>query len=269
MVARSTPENLQPLQPVYYHSSSASNFLITGLVIALVVVAFMVGALWQKVTLLEKGGVNLAGAVVPTTAPAAAVVDPTKPVKADTLNLAPASDKDHVRGDENAKLTWIEYSDLQCPYCKLIHPSLQKLISDYNGQIKWIYRHFPLSSIHPRANAAANAAECVAAAGGDAAFWKFVDEILSASDQSVALTDVALANTAASVGVNKSAFNICFKAEKYKQNVTDSYDSGAKAGVNGTPGSFLLDGNGNVWVISGALPYDSLKNIVEIALKTS
>lgn len=82
--------------------------------------------------------------------------------------------EDHVFGDiTKAKVYIIEYSDLQCPFCKQFNPGVQKLVTDYQGQVAWIYRHFPLESIHDNARPLAEASECVAKIGGNDAFWKF------------------------------------------------------------------------------------------------
>lgn len=240
------------------------NLLVPALVIALVVVSFVVGTLWQKVNYLEKGGIST-GATQQQAA-AQPPSDPTKSVKAGTLNLAPVTDLDHVRGEKNAKLTWIEYSDLQCPFCKKIHPDLVKALDEYDGKVRWVYRHFPLSSIHPRAQKSAEAAECVASAVGNDGFWKFVDGIFE-SDQQTALEDAGLVKIAGAAGANGSKIQACITSGEKAQRVQADYDSGSKAGVNGTPGSFLLDGKGNAWVVSGAMPYATLKQVIDAALK--
>lgn len=251
------------------NSSSPSNFLLSALVISLVAVSFMVGTLWQKVNYLEKGG-NVAGVAVNPSAPAApaAPADPTTPVKADTLNLPPVTEQDHIRGSKDAKLTWIEYSDLECPFCKKIHPDLQKLVTEYDGQLRWVYRHFPLTSIHSKAPKEAEAAECAAAAGGNESFWKFIDRLYEVTPANNGLDEKELPKIAQYIGLNVSAFNRCLAGGQYKTRVDSDYNGGSKAGVTGTPGGFLLDDKGNAWVVSGALPYESLKNIVETALKS-
>lgn len=243
------PQNLTPL-----------------LVIALVIAAFAVGALWQKVNFLEKGGVPVAGAPQQAAQPgAAAPSNPTTPVKADTLNIAPISNSDHVRGNKNADLTWIEYSDLQCPFCKNIHPDLVKLQSEYDGKLSWVYRHFPLSSIHQRAQKAAEASECVAKSAGNDAFWKFIDAVF-AGDQAASLEDAGLVKAATVAGANGGAVQTCITSGEMASKVQGDYDSGSKSGITGTPGGFIIDKKGNAWVINGAMPYASLKQVVDAAL---
>lgn len=252
--------------------SNLSSTLMPVVVALMIVIAFMVGALWQKVSSLEKGGVNVAGVenndAQPSAAQPSLPADPTVPVKADTLNIPPITEKDHIRGDRNTKLTWIEYSDLECPFCKRIHPDLQKLVNEYDGELRWVYRHFPLASIHSKAPKEAEAAECAAAAGGNEAFWKYIDRLFEITPANNGLDETELPKIAQYVGLNSYSFKRCLKDGQYKTKVDEDYAGGSRAGVNGTPGSFLLDDKGNAWVINGALPYDSLKNIVGAARKS-
>ncbi len=96
------------------------------------------------------------------------------PVEID--NLEPLSDGDHVRGNQNARFALIEYSDFECPFCQRFHPTASQLIADMDN-VKWVYRHFPLDSIHPQARELAKASECAAKEGGEEAFWKFADTV--------------------------------------------------------------------------------------------
>lgn len=89
------------------------------------------------------------------------------------LAMRAPSASDHIIGSPTAPIVLVEYSDFQCPYCKMIHPSLTQIVAESNGQIAWVYRDFPLYQIHPEAENAANAAECIAAQKGNDAFWNF------------------------------------------------------------------------------------------------
>jgi len=91
--------------------------------------------------------------------------------------MRPLDENDHVRGNPDAPITIVEYSDLQCPFCKSHHPTLIKISEEFSGQVKWVYRHFPLTSIHAEAFPAAVASECAAELGGEEAFWGFIDQV--------------------------------------------------------------------------------------------
>lgn len=87
-------------------------------------------------------------------------------------------ENDHVLGDPNVPITLIEYSDYQCPFCGQYHPAV-KSFTENNPDVKWVYRHLPLASIHPQAVPAAAASECIAAQKGNDAFWQFTDDVFS------------------------------------------------------------------------------------------
>lgn len=87
-------------------------------------------------------------------------------------------DTDHYKGSKNAKIAIIEYSDYECPFCHRVHPTIQSLVDKYDGDVVWIYRHFPLG-FHPEALPLAIGAECVAKLKGNDAFWKFTDAEMS------------------------------------------------------------------------------------------
>ena len=94
-----------------------------------------------------------------------------------TLSVPAVTDKDWLYGDKNAPLTVIEYSDIDCPFCKRFHTTMQQVVSDYKGQVNWVYRHFPLISLHPDAQLKANATECVGEQGGNDKFWQYLDKL--------------------------------------------------------------------------------------------
>lgn len=250
-----------------------SNLLIPVLVILLLVSAFLIGSLWTKVSYLEKGA-TVKGAGTgdqPTTqAPPAGgqPTNPLTPVKADSLNIPKITDSDHIRGNKNASLTWIEYSDLECPFCKKIHPDLQKMLDEYKGKVRWVYRHFPLDQIHSKADKEAEATECAAELGGSDAFWEMADKIFEVTPSNNGLNLDDLPKLAGQVGLNENKFKSCLDSGKYAKHVEEDYQGGIKASVGGTPGNFLLDNKGNAWIIPGAVPYSTIKQIIDQAIAT-
>lgn len=231
------------------------------LVILSIALAFLVGVLWQKVRNLE-GGAGITNTGQPGTADVPQP-PPNGKLSADQVAKIPeVTDEDHVKGSRDAKVFLIEYSDLECPFCARFHPTAQQAVDEYGGQVAWVYRHFPLDTIHSKARPAAEASECVAELGGEDAFWAFTDAIFA--DQTIALSD--LASTASKAGAGGSGFQACFDGGKYKDWVEDDYQAGLTAGVTGTPGNFIVNDKGEAWIIPGAVPYDILKQAIDEAL---
>lgn len=240
--------------------------LVPGLVALLVAAAFLVGSLWTKVSMLEKDGVPIKGTTAQQGDRAAAQPNPLTPVKAETLNIPSVNDQDHVKGSKGAKLTWIEYSDLECPFCKKIHPDLEKMLSEYKDKVRWVYRHFPLDQIHSKADKEAEAAECARELGGNDKFWQMADKIFEVTPSNNGLNLEDLPKLASQVGLDQGKFKTCLDSGRFTQHVEDDYQGGVKAGVNGTPGNFLLDDKGNAWIIQGAVPYTTIKQVIDSAL---
>ncbi len=93
--------------------------------------------------------------------------------------VAPVTEDDWTRGNDNARITVIEYSDIDCPYCKKFHASITNMLSDYSDDVQWVFRHMPIDTLHPNARAKAEAAECVGRAGGAEKFWSYIDTIFT------------------------------------------------------------------------------------------
>lgn len=178
-------------------------------------------------------------------------------------NFRAVSDSEHVRGNKKAPLTIVEWSDLECPFCERFHPTMLKIADEYKDKVKWVYRHFPLSSLHPNAQKAAEATECATELGGNDGFWKFVDKILGDSGQS---TPEKLATYAKDIGLDEAKFKSCLDSGKYTQKVQDDYNDAAAAGGQGTPYSVLIDKKGEKSAINGAQPYESVKAMIDAKL---
>ncbi len=165
------------------------------------------------------------------------------------------TNQDNIRGDKNAPITVVEFSDLQCPFCKRFHPEVQKLIDNNPGKVRWIYKHFPLESIHPYAKGSAEASEC---AGEQGKHWEFLDKVFQ---NQALLSNEYPAAVAKELGLDTKKFDTCVSSRKYSQKVAADAQMGEAAGVSGTPGTFIND-----IYISGAKPYDSLQQIVDSLL---
>lgn len=149
-----------------------------------------------------------------------------------------------VIGPDNAKVTIVEFSDFQCPYCQRAYPTVEQFMKYYDGKVKLVFMEFPLTSIHPYAQKAAEAAECAADQG---AFWDYHDQSFTAKT----LTMDDLKNRAAGLGLDTAKFNACLDGGQKASAVSAQTSAGEQAGVQGTP-AFLINGE----LISGALPFD-------------
>ena len=190
---------------------------------------------------------------------AAAPTVPTQPTQPTPTGQPPAvTQSDHAIGPENAKVTLIEFSDIQCPYCSQFHPTVKQLLADYPNDLRVVYKHFPLSSLHPMAQSSAEASECLAEQKGDEGFFTYLDALFAQQDS---LGRDLYVSEAKKLGVNESQFTDCIDSGKYKSRVSSDYQQGLQAGITGTPGSFV-----NTQMVRGALPYAQVKAMVETEL---
>ena len=229
------------------------------LIFILVIAAFSIGILWTKVQYLEKGGSSQLGGTAPTSTPPK-TQQPTGKIK-------PVTDKDHIRGSKDAKITLIEYSDLECPFCKSFHSTMQEVLKTYGDKVRWVYRHFPLS-FHANAQKEAEASECVAELGGNDKFWKYADLIFEkTTSNGTGFALDKLGPLAQEVGVNQAEFQKCLDLGKYTKLVQDQISDGTTGGVTGTPSTFIVDAKGNSQIIVGAQPIETLKTAIDQALQ--
>lgn len=97
--------------------------------------------------------------------------------KAGSSEIKPVSPDDHIIGDINAKIIVVEYSDLDCPFCKVFHATMHRVVKDSTGDVAWVYRHYPIPQLHPNAFAKAEETECAWELEGNEGFWKYADKI--------------------------------------------------------------------------------------------
>jgi len=174
---------------------------------------------------------------------------------------------DYILGNPNAAVKVIEYSDLECPYCKTFHTTMHQVIQYYgmSGNVAWVYRHFPLASIHSKAPKEAEAAECAGKQGGDAAFFKFIDGVYEITPSSNGLDLAQLPVIAKNIGLDVAAFNQCLNSGEFSKKVAASYTEAIALGAQGTPYTILMVGEDSV-VLNGAQPYDSMRAAIDSVL---
>lgn len=182
--------------------------------------------------------------------------------------VPPVSASDHLRGARDARITLVEYSDTECPFCKTFHATAQQIVKDYAGQVNWVYRHFPLAFHNPGATQQAVAAECAAEIGGGEAFWRYIDAIYARTRSNNGFPATALVPLAEEQGIDTARFMKCLDENKHASRVESDMQGGIAAGVRGTPGNFLIDNKtGRIVSINGAQPYGSVKAAIDSLLK--
>lgn len=253
-------QSAQPAPGVTF-TLSARTLFIAGLILGLLVMAIPATFFASRASTGGGAGVQAPalvgapdGGAAPTDAGAPAA--PAGPVK-------PVSKEDYVRGDKNAKVTLIEYSDYECPFCQRFHPTAKKAIDEYKGKVNWVYRHFPLS-FHPNAQKEAEAVECAGELGGSDAFWKYTDAIFERS--TVGGTGFALDKLtplAKEIGLDENKFKECLDSGRKAAKVQKDFTEGQSAGVDGTPGNILLTKSGKSVIVPGAVPYEMLKSQID------
>lgn len=180
--------------------------------------------------------------------------------------VRPLDATDHVRGTADAKVVIYEYSDFECPFCKKFHETLKQVVQEYDGELAWVYRHFPLESLHPRAFALAVGAECAGAQGGEESFWKYADIILAtALDQS--FDPALLPDVARSIGLDTAAFSSCIDSDVHNARVMADAENAMATGGQGTPWSIIVGASGKKYQVNGAMSLQAIKQVIDLAIK--
>ncbi|HSA90414.1 MAG TPA: thioredoxin domain-containing protein [Burkholderiales bacterium] len=180
-----------------------------------------------------------------------------------------AKGRDHIRGNFDAPVTLIEYSDFECPFCKSFHATVRKIVDESGGQVRWVYRHFPLDQIHPvKARKEAAASECAAELGGNEAFWKFADRFyeLTPSNNRTDV-DAVLPRIAREIGLDEAKFASCLASGRHDRRIEQDVQNAVATGGRGTPWSLIVSRAGKIYLLSGAQPYPNVKQLVEQAAR--
>ena len=183
-----------------------------------------------------------------------------EPTPANASDLPQITSDDHILGSIDAPIKIVEYSDFECPFCKTVHPTFQQIVSQYDGKVAWVYRHYPLD-FNPNSMPAALASECVAGLGGNDKFWSFTDYLFE--NQSTALNAASYEQKAKELGIDVNSFRGCVDSGKYEQKIKDQMAGGIASGVQGTPGNFIVTSDGQIYSVSGAQPIGSFTTIID------
>lgn len=191
------------------------------------------------------------------------------PTKEQLAKVAPITVGDHVRGSRNAEVFIVEYSDTECPFCKRFHETMRQVISEYEagGKVAWVYRHFPLDSLHKKARSEAVAFECANEQGGNDAFWKYADRLFEITPSNDGLDAAELPKIATYVGLDAAKFSACLASGKYDAHIEAEAQNAQATGGQGTPWSIIVSKSGKNYPLSGAQPAESVRQAIEEALK--
>ncbi len=219
-------------------------------------------------------GLCIAGAIYMnrSSVPAQTVTIPNeKKINIDAF--VPVSKNDHILGNlETAEVVIVDYSDLECPYCKILHENLMQVHKDFelNPKVAWVYRHYPMS-FHSKAPKEAEATECVNELGGNKAFWDYIHMIYANTESNNTLDSKNLPLFAEKVGVDKTAFEACLTSGKYATKIKESYDNALKLTKTEISPFTVIVAKGKVIPLvdeegqgfGAGLPYRALKSLVD------
>ncbi len=166
-----------------------------------------------------------------------------------------APDPARLRGNPEAPVVIVEFSDFQCPYCRSVEPTLKKVLAKYAGRVSLAHRDLPLRDVHPQAQLAAEASRC---AGEQGQFWEYHDLLLENPNK---LTRDGLVEQARGLKVDEKQFDSCLSSGKYQAQIEQDRQLGLRAGLTGTPG-FVINGN----LLSGNLPQEAFERTIEAEL---
>ena len=181
--------------------------------------------------------------------------------------IRPVTPRDHIRGSPDAPVKIVEFGDTECPMCKRFHPTLQRIVQEYPGKVAWVFRHFPIDDIHPKARKEAEATECANELGGNEKFWAYLDRLYAITPSNDRRDPAELPRIAEHIGLSRAQFESCLQSGRHAQRVEADVADALAAGATGTPYTVVIAPNGRLFAILGAQPYATVKLVVDIALQ--
>ncbi|MEI6494824.1 MAG: thioredoxin domain-containing protein, partial [bacterium] len=200
----------------------------------------------------------------------------------------PITAADHIRGSISAPIKVVEFSDIECPFCKTFHNTMLTIDKEYvaTGKIAWVFRQFPLVQLHSKAPKEAEATECAAELGGNDKFWQYLDKLFATTPSNDKIDLAVLPKIAKDLGLDTKSFEACLASGKYTAKVAESVAEANAAGGQGTPFPVIIsdqpitgdlsqyEQNGYIEVspdrtriaLKGALPVDAVRGILNAAL---
>jgi len=249
----------QPKEPTNIWQGNPKTMFALGLITGVAAMS-TIALVFVLNTLLSGKGFGALAATNNQQAAAQVAQQPTNPTaQQPTTPSSPPkavdATRDHIFGNKDAKVTLIEYSDFECPYCAKHFDTMEQIKKAYPKDVRIVYRHFPLS-FHPEAQKAAEASECAAAQGK---FWEMYTKIFEAN-KAQKMSVATWKQSAKDLGLDSAKFDKCLDGGEMAKRVAEDQSEGSNAGVGGTPATFV---NGEL--VEGALPFDSFKTKIEAA----
>ncbi|MCP6720024.1 MAG: DsbA family protein [Patescibacteria group bacterium] len=184
-------------------------------------------------------------------------------------NIRPVTREDHILGSIDAPIKIVEFSDLECPFCKRFHVTMQQVVAEYGDQVAWVYRHLPLDSIHSKARKEAEASECAAELGGNDAFWAYIDRLFEITPSNNGLNLALLPQIARDIGLDQGKFESCLESGAQLAQIVSDIEDAENSGARGTPYSVIIASDGKKYTIPGALPFERVKLLIDQALESN
>lgn len=171
---------------------------------------------------------------------------------------------DHVLGSSPSSIALITYGDTECPFTKEFFGVMQKVMAEYGeGSVTWIFRHFPNDSLHPRAQAEAEAAECAGRVGGKMKFWEYLQTIFTSTQSHNTLDPNALTTIAKNLDIPIQEFETCRTSRMFSSRVLRDAENARAIGAQGTPTTVIVSAKGSKSRIDGFVSYDEMKTMIE------
>ncbi|MCE9651902.1 MAG: DsbA family protein [Nitrosarchaeum sp.] len=249
-------------------NKSAFNALMISVIAASLVAAFFAGSYVNlKSDQVTKSELN--SAIVKLESK---ISENQQPQQANVKPTDISTDNDPIRGDQNAPITIVEFSDFQCPFCARFQTQTLPLILEQyvdTGKVKFVFRDFPIQNSHPNAMPAAVAAEC---ANEQNKYWQFHDELFENQGvwNKMAITNATkvFKEFATKLDLNQDQFNSCLDSGKYIGEINSDLNDGRKYGITGTPGFFIGNEKIGFVKVNGAQPFEVFKSVIDSQLNT-
>jgi protein-disulfide isomerase len=184
--------------------------------------------------------------------------------------MQPVTSADHILGSISAPVKIVEYSDTECPFCKRFHNTLNEIMADaaYGkaGKVAWVYRNFPLASLHSRSPKEAEALECAGDQGGSEKFWAYMNRLMEVTPTNNGLDPAQLPVIAQFIGIDAAKFDSCLSSGKFTAKVNASVQAAAATGGQGTPWSIVVGPSGKKYPLSGAQSVQAVKAMIDKAI---